>query len=420
MKKIQTQVLIIGAGPAGLAAAIHLRKSGVQVLVVDREAAAGGMPRFCHHFGFGIGDLHRVKTGPGYARHYVVSAERLGVDIRTFTTIIEWSGPNKCVASSPYGLHDIEAQAILLATGCRERPRSARLIAGARPSGVFTTGSLQDFVHRHHSRIGKKAVVVGAELVAMSAAVTLARARCRTVAMITDLPRHQVAGIYRPAATLITHIWPRTLMTTNSVIDRIIGRHHVEAVDIKNKITGSVQTVPCDAVVFTGDWIPDHELARRAGIDMNSKTLGPVVDTQLATSQPGLFAAGNLLRGAETADRAALEGVYAAKAIHRYLSGQAAVQQRIPILVDPPMKWISPDAVSWEARQAPTGRFCFRVQKICQAVKIQVLQKEQILHEQSFSLCIPNHSYYLQDHWLVKVRSEKCPLQIRMSCVEQN
>ena len=421
MNKIQTQVLIVGAGPAGLAAAIELKKRGVEkVLVVDRESVAGGMPRYCRHLGFGIFDLHRILTGPGYAQHYVKAAQRLGVEIRTQTTVIEWTGARQCIASSPTGLHEIQAQAVLLATGCRERPRAARLIPGDRPAGIFTTGSLQDFVHIFHSSVGKRAVVVGAELVSLSALLTLAKAHCRVSALVTEQPCHQVRGIYQPAETLVVDVWLHKPLMTNSVINRIIGRQRVTAVEIKNTVTGNVQTVPCDTVVFTGDWIPDHELARRAELDMNSRTLGPVVDTQLATSLPGVFAAGNLLRGVETSDRAATEGVYAAGAIQRYLNGLVTGRPRIPILAEAPVKWISPDAVTLDVRQTPGGRFGFRVQKLCKHAKLQVMQNEQVLYEQPYGICVPNHSYALRDSWLAKINSEKSPIQIRLSDVQQD
>ncbi|MBL8055732.1 MAG: FAD-dependent oxidoreductase, partial [Anaerolineales bacterium] len=191
------EVLIVGAGPAGLSAGLALKEQGVQnVLVVDREPTPGGIPRLCHHTGFGLRDLRGVYSGPAYARRYVQQAERAGLEIRTATTVTGWRPAGGVTVTSPRGLGEITAKAILLATGCRERPRSARLIPGRRPAGVFTTGSLQRFVYEHHLPVGRRAVIVGAELVSLSALMTLGHAGVTTVAMVTDLPRHQIQFPY--------------------------------------------------------------------------------------------------------------------------------------------------------------------------------------------------------------------------------
>ncbi len=176
-------VLIVGAGPAGLSAAIELKKLGIKnIIVVEREPEAGGMPRFCHHTGFGRADLWRMVSGPRYARYYRELAEKYDVEIRASTTITGWgaiaaNGVGSALKfTSPNGLGEIEAGAILLATGVRERPRSAKLIPGTRPAGIFTTGSLQRFVYQEHLPVGRRAVIVGAELVSLSALMTLAHA----------------------------------------------------------------------------------------------------------------------------------------------------------------------------------------------------------------------------------------------------
>ena len=170
-------VLIVGAGPAGLSTAIELKKQGIKnVLVVDREPEAGGMPRMCHHTGFGRADLWRMYSGPRYAQYYRELAERHDVEIQTSTTILGWkdlargkreNNSFKLAFTSPSGFGEIEAQTVLLATGVRERPRAARMIPGTRPQGVFTTGSLQRFVYQEHLPVGKRAVIIGAELVSL-------------------------------------------------------------------------------------------------------------------------------------------------------------------------------------------------------------------------------------------------------------
>ena len=155
-------VAIVGSGPAGLAAALELRRQGVEgVAVFEREAEAGGMPRFCDHIGFGLRDLRFPYTGPDYAAHYRRAAEAARVPIYTSTAVTGWTGPKTLAVTGPAGPQEIRAEAVLLATGCRERPRSARLIPGRRPLGIFTTGSLQHFTHEHDQPIGRRAVIVG-------------------------------------------------------------------------------------------------------------------------------------------------------------------------------------------------------------------------------------------------------------------
>ena len=305
-------VVVVGAGPAGLSAAIELRRLGVgPVLVADRETEAGGVPRHCFHTGFGLRDRHRVMTGPAYARALAAAAVRAGAELRLGTTVTCFDAAHAVTLTSGRGVETVRAAAVLLATGCRERPRAARLVPGDRPAGVMTTGELQQRVYLGHERLAGQALVVGAEHVSFSAAVTLAHAGARVVALVTEYERQQSYAAFRLGAALR---W-RVPVWTGSAIGRIAGRGRLSGVEVADVRTGAARFVPCDTLVFTGDWIPDHELARRAGLAMDPGTRGPVVDTRLETSAPGVFAAGNLVHAAETADIAALSGRHAARQI---------------------------------------------------------------------------------------------------------
>ncbi len=320
-------VLIVGAGPAGLSAAIELKKQGIKnILVVDREPEAGGMPRMCHHTGFGRADLWRMWSGPMYARYYRELAEKHEVEIRTSTTITGWEKSSRLSFTSPNGLGSIETRAILLATGVRERPRSARMIPGTRPQGVFTTGSLQRFVYQEDLPVGKRAVIVGAELVSLSALMTLQNANVKCVMMTTEESAHQIEFPYVVMKWMVADILTRTPIITNTRISNIFGQKRVEGIEITRTIrpprspkTSEVFTVECDTVIFTGNWIPENEMARLGGLDIDPITRGPRINSEFHSSVEGVFVAGNLLRGVETADHCALEGKRAGKAITKYL-----------------------------------------------------------------------------------------------------
>ena len=313
-------VVVVGAGPAGLSAAVELRRLGAgPVLVADREPEPGGVPRHSWHTGYGLRDLRRVMTGPAYARSLVSAALAAGAELRTGTTVTGWTtgpdGSHAVTMTSPAGRETVEAAAVLLATGCRERPRTARLVPGDRPAGVMTTGELQQRVYLGGERLAGRALVVGAEHVSFSAALTLAHAGADVVALVTEYERQQSYAAFRFGAAVR---W-RVPVWTSSAVRRIAGRGRLEGVEVADVRTGAARFVPCEVVVFTGDWIPDHELARLAGLAMDPGTRGPAVDTTLATSLAGVFAAGNLVHAAETADIAALSGRHAARHIAAFL-----------------------------------------------------------------------------------------------------
>jgi len=406
-------VLIVGAGPAGLAAGIALKREGLgKVIVVDREKDAGGMPRLCNHTGFGLRDLRWVHTGPSYARTYVRQAETAGLEIRTSTTITSWLGSKTLAYTSPQGLGQIEAGAILLATGCRERPRAARLIPGKRPAGVFTTGSLQRFVDQQHLPVGKRAVIVGAELVSLSALLTLKHAGLSVAAFVTELPHHQLYFPYLPAKWLFADLLYRTPIRTNLQVSNIFGSRRVEGVELTDVRSGQKQLLECDTVVFTGDWIPDHDLARLGGLALDSGTRGPQIDAAFHTSVRGVFAAGNLLHGAETADTCALEGQRVAEPIQTFLKTGHWSYASLPMKVEPPLSWVFPNVIPISSKTPMTDYFAFRAAEFRKNVQVTVQQGTRKLYTQTFRQLTPNESQHLNSSWLSAVDYSGEPLQV--------
>jgi thioredoxin reductase len=404
-------VLVVGGGPAGLGCALELRRRGVaEVVVLDREAQAGGIARHCGHQGFGLRDLHRLMSGPRYARRYVEVARAAGVRVVEEAMVTGWSADGALEVTSPEGREAVRAAAVVLATGCRERPRSARLVPGSRPAGVMTTGQLQQLVELWHERVGTRAVVVGAEHVSFSALLTLARAGTEVVGMVTELPRHQSLEVVRLGASLRYRVpvWTRT-----TVAD-ILGRTQVEEVELVDLDGGAMRRVACDTVVFTGDWIPDHELAVTGGIELDPGTRGPRVDTELRTSRSGVFAAGNLLQGAEPADVAALSGRHAAVGVGRWLGGGGAwPTAQLPIFCRPPLAWISPNAIA-PASPPPRQRFALRSIVFLRRPVIEVNQGGRLLARGRVARLVPGRSASLSCGWLAAVDPAGGPVEVQI------
>lgn len=412
----ERDVIIVGAGPAGLATAIELKRLGIsRVTVVDREPEAGGMPRLCHHTGFGIWDLHRVLSGPQYARRYVQMARSQGVEIRTATTITGWDSERSLTFTSPGGIGRLTARAIVLATGVRERPRSARLVPGTRPHGVFTTGSLQRFVYEHRLPVGTRAVIVGAEAVSLSAWMTLRHAGVNVVAMITELPRHQIYFPYSLAKWWLMDVWHPTALYTSTRVRRILGLRRVEGVEVVSTNGGRSGIIPCDTVVFTGDWIPENEVARSGELVIDPGTLGPQVDGGFHTSREGVFAAGNLLHGAETASNSALEGRAAARHIVSYLAGASWPEIRLPVRPDSPIRWVVPNSLSPADVEHPPRRFSFWVDEFVSSAALQVRQGKRVLYTHTFRNLRPNRVFYISGRWLAHLDIRGEPVEITVT-----
>jgi thioredoxin reductase len=424
---VSAGVVVVGAGPAGLSAAAELRRLGAgPVLVADREPEPGGVPRHSWHTGYGLRDLRRVMTGPAYARALVSAALAAGAELRTGVTVTGWTtgpdGTHAVTMTSPAGPETVAAAAVLLATGCRERPRTARLVPGDRPAGVMTTGELQQRVYLGGERLAGRALVVGAEHVSFSAALTLAHAGADVVALVTEHERQQSYAAFRFGAAVR---W-RVPVWTSSAVRRIAGRGRLEGVEVADERTGAARFVPCEIVVFTGDWIPDHELARLAGLAIDPGTRGPVVGTTLATSLAGVFAAGNLVHAAETADIAALSGRHAARHIAAMLHGgleggpapgleggpgACAAAAPVPVLVEPPLRWISPNAIG-SAAPPPLGRFVLRSAAFRRAARLEVRQDGRLLARTRPARLIPERPVHLSAGWLAQVDPAGGPVRV--------
>ncbi|WP_328907095.1 NAD(P)/FAD-dependent oxidoreductase [Streptomyces sp. NBC_00234] len=397
-------VLVVGGGPAGLGAAAELAASGAgHVEILEREQDAGGIPRHCLHGGFGVRGTGRFSgsgprggmSGPAFARACVAAAVGVGAVLRTGVSVTGWDGPRTVETTGPAGLERITARAVVLATGARERPRSARLVPGSRPPGIYTTGELQRAVHVHGQRIGTHAVVIGNEPVAHGAADTLRGAGLDIVAMVTDQPVSPLPALVRA--------WAGFPLLTGATVTRLTGRNRISGVELRHE-DGRTTTLRCDTVVFTGDFVPEHELARRGGLVIDAGTRGPAYDTGFRTSRDGVFAVGNLLHAAEDAGVAAAEGRACAVPVLRGLAGHdRPAGPLVPLEVDPPLRWVAPNRIAPDA-ELHDGRFVLRTGRRLPRPHLVVSQDGRELHRQRLLLpVLPGHPFHLGAGWLERI-----------------
>lgn len=352
-------VAIIGAGPAGLAAATVLKKAGIErVVILERESEAGGIPRHCGHPPFGMREFGRVMAGPPYARRLVETARNAGVDIALKTTVTTLGPDGALTIVSPEGPTELTAKRVLLATGIREMPRSARLVSGDRTLGVCNTGALQSMVYLKNRVPFRSPVVVGTELVSFSALLTCRRAGIRPVAMLEEEPRATVRWPLHYSARLLGV--PLLLRTR---IIGIIGRSRVEAVRIADE-GGSESEIACDGVLFTGRFTPESSLARLSHLALDQGTGGPVIDQFGRCSDPAYYAAGNVLRPVETAGWSWREGRATAQWIARDLAGDfPAPETAIRVETHSPVKFAIPQRIAPPIQGAGMSHLQIRVDR---------------------------------------------------------
>jgi len=398
----EPDVLIVGAGPAGLSAAIELGRDGRRVVIVERESAAGGVPRHCRHQGFGLLDLHRPLSGPAYAARLVELARAQGAEIWLQTTARRHNDGDGLELVGPSGIAELAPATTLLATGVRERPRSARLVPGDRPAGIFTTGELQQSVQLGLP-IGRRAVVVGAEHVSFSALLTLRAAGVDTIAMVTEQPRQQslpgTAALARAATGL--HFVGSTRVVA------LHGRGRLESVEVQELGSGQRRMFEADTIVFTADWIPDAVLAQEAGAEIDPASLGPLVDAAGQTSVSGLFAAGNLVHPAETASIAAISG----RELGRQLVQGASAGPGLRVEADPPLSWVTP---GWLGPSLPPTTIRLHSSYFSRARVLMITQGEQELHRERLRHVTPGRSLSVTGAWAAKIDLAAGPIRLRL------
>jgi NADPH-dependent 2,4-dienoyl-CoA reductase/sulfur reductase-like enzyme len=350
MSNPNADVIVVGGGPAGVAAAIELRRRGVEkVIVLDREPHLGGATRHCSHSPFGMREFGRVYFGAAYGRRLEQEAAKAGVDARTGCSVVRIEEDGSVLVSSHKGLETLSARRILLTTGAREKPRSARLISGDRPIGVVTTGALQSYVAYHGLMPFWRPMVVGSELVSLSAVLTCLTHGARPVGVIEERP-------HSSAPAPLT--WFPSVMgipfRLNTRIVEILGPDRVEAVTVRKK--DQVETIACDGVLLTGQFVPESSLVLQSPMGIDAGSSGPAVDQNGRCANALFFAAGNLLRAVETGGWAYREGRSVGTAIAADLGQEPASEAIAPVDFEEPVKLVVPNRLRRSRIAVPAFR----------------------------------------------------------------
>ena len=327
-------IVIIGGGPAGLAAAISARESGVEdVLIVEREPELGGILNQCIHNGFGLHTFKEELTGPEYAARSIEKAEQLQIPHWLSTTVVDMQRQGEsllvtCV-SRERGLQVLEAGAVILAMGCRERPRGALNIPGTRPAGIFSAGTAQRLVNLEGYLPGREVVILGSGDIGliMARRMTLEGAKVKCVAELMPYS----GGLKRNIVQCLDD-YGIPLKLSHTVVD-IQGKERVEGVTLARvengrPVPGTEEQYDCDTLLLSCGLLPENELSRAAGVQLSPVTGGPAVNESLETSIPGVFAAGNVLHVHDLVDyvseEAGAAGAHAAAFIRQGGQGQDA------------------------------------------------------------------------------------------------
>ena len=322
-------VVIIGAGPAGLAAAIGAREAGADdILILERDKAAGGILNQCIHSGFGLHTFNQELTGPEYARRYTDRVEDMNIPVQLDTMVLDLTRDKVLTCTSRQkGMEEIQAGAVVLCMGCRERPRGAMGIPGSRPAGIYSAGTAQRLVNMEGFLPGKEVFIMGSGDIGliMARRMTLEGAVVKGVCNRSAYP----SGLQRNIVQCLDD-FGIPLMVRHTVTE-IHGRERLEGVtvsevgDDKLPIPGTEQFIKCDTLLLSVGLLPENELSRQAGVELDHVTGGPRVNDRLETSIPGVFACGNVLHVHDLVDHVSRDAVQAGAAAARFVRGENSV-----------------------------------------------------------------------------------------------
>ncbi len=375
-----TELVIIGGGPAGMSAAIAAYEAGIRdVLIIERDEALGGILQQCIHNGFGLHKFGEELTGPEYAWRYEKRVRELGIAFKLGTMVLDISKDKVITATNPEdGMFRIEARAIILAMGCRERSKGALNIAGTRPAGIYSAGTAQKYVNMKGYLPGKEIVILGSGDIGliMARRMTLEGAKVKMVCELMPFS----SGLARNIEQCLND-FDIPLKLSHTVVE-IHGKERVEGVTIarvdenRKPIEETREFVPCDTLLLSVGLIPENELSKKIGVKLSPITGGAEVDEKRQTSVPGVFACGNVLHVHDLVDFVSEEAEIAGRAAAEYIMEEVAeMQEYVEIETDGRIRYTVPQ----KTLRGDDVTVFFRVGNVARNVKINVYSGERLV-----------------------------------------
>lgn len=384
-------IVIIGGGPAGLAAAVSAYDNGVKdILILEREDRAGGILNQCIHNGFGLTRFKESLSGPEYAARFLDEAENRQIEMLTHTTVLSVGGDKVITAiNSTDGVFSVKAKAVILAMGCRERSRGALNVAGGRPAGIYSAGTAQKYVNIKGYLPGKNVVILGSGDIGliMARRMTLEGAKVHAVCEIMPFS----SGLKRNIVQCLDDF--NIPLYLNHTITKIEGKDRVSGVIIsrvderKHPIPGTEIHIDCDTILFSVGLIPENELSKTAGVELSSRTKGAVVYQNRETNVSGIFACGNVLQVHDLVDFVSEEAEIAGKYAADYVINGAFNHNAVSCINGKNISYVLPQKIDKSIRG--NVKLFFRVSNVFENCVVRVMCGDKILVERKKKIAVP-------------------------------